>query len=189
MGDEKIASIYEGANGIQSLDLVGRKLGMKKGAYFMALLTEMSSAIALYKDALPDLAADFQEAVNALGEVGMFFAQCGKEGKFFVPIANSYPFLMMMGKVVCAWILLWQAGIAKEKIDCLAKSAGADPGDAAAWASFIKENRDAAFYTGKLSSAKYFIKNVLPEVYSAVRAIKSEDISAVEIPEESFASS
>jgi len=189
MRDEKIASIYEGANGIQSLDLVGRKLGMKKGAYFMALLTEMSSAIVRYKDALPDLAADFQEAVNALGEIGMFFAQCGKQGKFFVPIANSYPFLMMMGKVVCAWILLWQAGIAKEKIDGLAQSAGADPGDAAAWAGFVKENRDAAFYTGKLSSAKYFIKNVLPEVYSTVRAIKSEDISAVEIPEESFASS
>ncbi|MCK7471915.1 MAG: hypothetical protein MZU95_14865 [Desulfomicrobium escambiense] len=38
MRDEKIASIYEGANGIQALDLIGSKLGMKKGAYFMNLL-------------------------------------------------------------------------------------------------------------------------------------------------------
>ena len=37
MRDEKIASIYEGTNGIQALDLIGRKLGMKKGAYFMHL--------------------------------------------------------------------------------------------------------------------------------------------------------
>ncbi|RPI90493.1 MAG: acyl-CoA dehydrogenase, partial [Spirochaetales bacterium] len=188
MRDEKIASIYEGANGIQSLDLVGRKLGMKKGAYFMALLTEMSSTIALYKDALPDLVPDFQEAVNALGEVGMFFAQCGKQGKFFVPIAHAYPFLMMMGKIVCAWILVWQAGIAKGKLDAIGKSNKVNPADMIAWASFVKENRDAAFYSGKLSSAKYFIKNVLPEVYAAVRAIKSEDISVVEIFEESFAS-
>ncbi|MCU0843311.1 MAG: acyl-CoA dehydrogenase [Spirochaetes bacterium] len=188
MRDEKIASIYEGANGIQSLDLVGRKLGMKKGAYFMALLTEMSSTIALYRDALPDLVPDFQEAVNALGEVGMFFAQCGKQGKFFVPIAHAYPFLMMMGKIVCAWILVWQAGIAKGKLDAIGKSNKVNPADMIAWASFVKENRDAAFYSGKLSSARYFIKNVLPEVYAVVRAIKSEDISVVEIFEESFAS-
>ncbi len=188
MRDEKIASIYEGANGIQSLDLVGRKLGMKKGAYFMALLTEMSSTIALYRDALPDLVPDFQEAVNALGEIGMFFAQCGKQGKFFVPIAHAYPFLMMMGKIVCAWILVWQAGIAKGKLDAIGKSNKVNPADMIAWASFVKENRDAAFYSGKLSSARYFIKNVLPEVYAVVRAIKSEDISVVEIFEESFAS-
>jgi len=60
MRDEKIASIYEGANGIQALDLVGRKLGMKKGAYFMNLLIEMGNTIAKYKDVegLSDLAAD-----------------------------------------------------------------------------------------------------------------------------------
>jgi hypothetical protein len=183
--DEKIASIYEGANGIQALDLIGRKLAMKKGAYFIGLLTEMNSTIARYKSAAPELAAEVQEAVNTLGEITFFFATCGKQGKFLVPIVHAYPFMMLMGKVVCAWILLWQAGIAKGKLDELAKEKGVNPADAA-WTGFIKENKDAAFYAGKLASAKYFVKNVLPEIYSAVRSIKSEDLSVLEIAEESF---
>ena len=184
--DEKIASIYEGANGIQALDLIGRKLAMKKGAYFIGLLTEMNSTIARYKGALPELAAEVQEAVNTLGEIAFFFATCGKQGKFLVPIVHAYPFMMLMGKVVCAWILLWQAGIAKGKLDELAQAKGVNPADAAGWTGFVKENKDAAFYAGKQASAKYFVKNVLPEIYSAVRSIKSEDLSVLEIAEESF---
>jgi hypothetical protein len=184
--DEKIASIYEGANGIQALDLIGRKLAMKKGAYFIGLLTEMNSTIARYKVALPELAAEVQEAVNTLGEIAFFFATCGKQGKFLVPIVHAYPFMMLMGKVVCAWILLWQAGIAKGKLDELAQAKGVNPADATGWTGFVKENKDAAFYAGKQAGAKYFIKNVLPEIYSAVRSIKSEDLSVLEIAEESF---
>jgi len=173
MRDEKIASLYEGANGIQALDLVGRKLSMKKGAYFMNLLGEMNGTIAKYQgiESLKDLAADVQAAVNSLAEVGMFFANCAKEGKFLVPIAHAYPFLTMVGKIVSGWLLFWQAGIATEKLDGMDKS-----------------NKDFAFYTGKVLSAKYFIKNVLPEAEAATKAIKSEDLSVVEIPEESFVS-
>lgn len=186
MRDEKIASIYEGSNGIQALDLIGRKLAMKKGAYFMGLLTEMNSTITRYKDALPELAAEVQESVNTLGEIAFFFATCGKQGKFMVPIAHAYPFMMLMGKVVSAWILLWQAGISKAKLDELVRAKGVNAAEAAAWAGFLKESKDAAFYAGKLASAKYFIKNVLPEVYAAVKSIKSEDLSVLEIAEESF---
>ncbi len=190
MRDEKIASIYEGANGIQALDLIGRKLGMKKGTYFMALLGEMNNTIARYKDlnGMADIAGDVQNAVNKLAEMGLYFATCGKEGKFLIPINNAYPFLMMMGKVVSAWFLLWQAGVAQGKLDALAKGAGIDPADKAALAGLIKDSKDAAFYSGKIYSARYFVKNVLPEIDAAVVAIKNEDMSILEIAEESFAS-
>jgi len=190
MRDEKIASIYEGANGIQALDLIGRKLGMKKGAYFMNLLGEMNGTVAKYKDlnGLADVAQDVQNAVNKLAEMGLFLASCGKQGKFLVPINNAYPFLMMMGKVVSAWFLLWQAGIAQQKLEELAKARGVDINDKAALAGLIKENKDAAFYSGKVYSARFFAKNVLPEVDAAVTAIKNEDMSILEIAEESFAS-
>jgi hypothetical protein len=188
--DEKIASIYEGANGIQALDLIGRKLGMKKGAYFMNLLSEMNNTIAKYKDlnGVKDFAGDVQNAVNKLAEMGLYLATCGKQGKFLVPINNAYPFLMMMGKVVSGWFLLWEAGVAQQKLDELAKAQGVDQGDAAAWAQFVKGNKNAAFYTGKIYSAKFFAKNVLPEVDAAATAIKNEDMSILEIPEESFVS-
>ncbi|HPA83658.1 MAG TPA: acyl-CoA dehydrogenase [Deltaproteobacteria bacterium] len=188
--DEKIASIYEGANGIQALDLIGRKLGMKKGAYFMNLLSEMNNTIAKYKDlnGVKDFAGDVQNAVNKMAEMGLYLATCGKQGKFLVPINNAYPFLMMMGKVVSGWFLLWEAGVAQQKLDELAKAQGVDQGDAAAWAQFVKGNKNAAFYTGKIYSAKFFAKNVLPEVDAAATAIKNEDMSILEIPEESFVS-
>jgi hypothetical protein len=188
--DEKIASIYEGTNGIQALDLVGRKMGMKKGTYFMTLLGEMGATVAKYRgiDALKGLADDVQGGINALADIGMFFASCGKAGKFLIPVGNAYPFLMMMGKIVCAWLLLWQAGIAHEKLSALCSTKGVNASDPFALAPFIKENKEAAFYDGKVKTAKYFIKNVLPEVDATVKAIKSEDLSMMEIAEESFAS-
>jgi hypothetical protein len=77
----------------------------------------------------------------------------------------------MMGKVISGWLLLWQAGIAAEKLD------GEGHGSA-----------DEAFYKGKVAAARYFIKNVLPETDAVVKAIKSEDMSVMEIPDEGFAS-
>jgi hypothetical protein len=190
MRDEKIASIYEGANGIQALDLIGRKLGMKKGAYFMNILGLMGSTVTKYKDVtgLKDLADSVQTGVNALADMGLYLANCSKAGKFFVPISSAYPFLMMMGKVVSGWFLFWQAGVAKQKLNGLAGKNGIDPADKAGLAGLAKTSKDAAFYMGKVAGAQYFIRNVLPEVDAAVKAIKNEDMSIFEIPEDSFAS-
>jgi len=186
--DEKIASIYEGANGIQALDLVGRKLGMKKGTYFMSLLGEMNVTIAGYKDypEMKELAELVQAAVNVLADMGLFFAGCGKEGKFMVPVSHAYPFLMMMGKVVSGWLLLWQAGLASKKLEEISKAKGVNRKDTEKWADFVKDNKEAAFYVGKVAAAKYFIRNVLPEVDAAAKAIKTEDLSVLEIPDEAF---
>jgi len=93
-----------------------------------------------------------------------------------------------MGKVVSGWFLLWQAGVAQQKLDELAKANGVDQGNAEAWGRFIKGNKNAAFYAGKVYSARFFAKNILPEVDAAATAIKNEDMSILEIPEESFAS-
>ncbi len=188
--DVKITSIYEGANGIQALDLVGRKLGLKKGMYFMSLLGEMNATVAAYKGntALQDLADDVQNAVNALADMAIYFAGSAKAGKFMIPIGNAYPFLVMMGKVVMAWMLLWEAGVAQEKLEGICTGKGIDPADVQKRKTLAKENNDAAFYIGKIAAARYFIVHVLPEVHAAVKAIKSEDLSMIEIPDEGFAS-
>jgi hypothetical protein len=156
----------------------------------MNLLMEMGNTVNKYKDLAgnADVAADVQNAVNKLAEMGMFLASCAKQGKFMVPVNNAYPFLMMMGKVVSGWLLLWQAGVAQEKLEALAKEKGVIATDKTAMAQLCKENNDAAFYTGKIYSARFFAKNVLPEVDAAAASIKTEDMSILEIPEESFAS-
>jgi hypothetical protein len=188
MRDLKIASIWEGTNGIQALDLVGRKLGMKKGLYFMSLLGEMSKTVGEYRnhERLGDLAEDVQEVANKLAELAMFFASSAKAGKFMIPVGNAYPFLMLMGKAVMGWLLLWGAGVAEEKLSALAKAAGIEA-DGAARAAWLEDDPEAAFYAGKIAAARYFIKHVLPEVGAAAKAIRSEDLSMLDIPERGFA--
>ncbi len=66
--DSKINSIYEGTNGIQAIDLLGRKLGMKKGAVFLNLLGEMQKTVAEAKEVprIENLAAEVEKAVQRL---------------------------------------------------------------------------------------------------------------------------
>ncbi len=189
MRDLKIASIWEGTNGIQALDLVGRKLGMKKGLYFMSLLGEMSKTAGecRSRETLADLAADVQEAANLLAELAMFFASSARAGKFMIPVGNAYPFLMLMGKVVLGWLLLWGAGVADEKLGGLATAAGVDPSDPAARSAWIEGDAEVSFYAGKIAAARYFIKHVLPEAGAAAKAIRSEDLSMLDIPDGGFA--
>ncbi len=188
MRDVKIASIYEGTNGIQALDLVGRKLGQKKGLYFMTLIGEMTATVEKCRgnESLKPLADDVQGAVNAMAETAVYFAGTMKSGKFMVPVANAYPFLMMMGKIVTAWLLLWEAGVAAEKLESLCAGRGVDARDGAKRNALAGEDAEAAFYIGKIEAARYFIKHVLPEVDATVKSIRSEDLSMLAIPEESF---
>ena len=150
----------------------------------------MNATIAKTKDipALKDLAVDVQAGVNALAEMGLFLASCGKAGKFLIPVGNAYPFLMMMGKIISAWMLLWQAETALQKLTELGKEKSLDISDPAVLRSLVRESKEAAFYDGKIKSSKYFIKNVLPEIEGTIRAIRSEDLSIMEISNEGFAS-
>ena len=175
MRDIKIASIYEGANGIQALDLVGRKLAMKNGRYFMLLVEEMNATIKACHGsaAIKDLAEDVRQAVDTPVEMTMYFAGSVQSGKFMIPIGNAYPFLIMMGKVIMAWLLLWEAGVAREALDGICAGKGLDQSDTAEINNLAKQHPNTAFYVGKLASARYFIKHVLPEVDAAAKAIKS----------------
>ena len=187
--DVKPTSIYEGANGIQALDLVGRKLAMKKGLYFMQLLEEIQKTVRECSGAggVGDLAADVQDAANTLAEAGMFFAGCASSGKFMIPVSNAYTFLTLMGKVVFGWLLLWQARVAVESLEKICTQKGVDAEDKAALKALSAENPEAAFYAGKIAACRYFIKHVLPEVGAGLKAIKSEDLSMMDIPDEGFA--
>jgi len=186
--DNKIASIYEGANGIQALDLVGRKLGMKKGAVMMNFLTDVSNFIEENKtnESLKGCMEELEKAKNLLGEVSMYFAQVGRGEDFIIPIINAYAYLEVLGQVSLGWMILWQATIADKRLKEIIAKEGAS--DEKAIRKFISENRDAAFYSGKVASAKFYAHTVLPAVESKVKAIKSGDKSVVEIAEESFAS-
>ncbi len=116
--DCKITSIYEGTNGIQAMDLLGRKLGLKKGKPFMDLLTRMNQTIASAKEIpeLEDLAVRVEQAVNKLGETAMHMGMTAMSEQMLDAFAVAHPFLDVTGDVVMAWLELWRAVTAQPKI-------------------------------------------------------------------------
>jgi alkylation response protein AidB-like acyl-CoA dehydrogenase len=181
--DCKIASIYEGTNGIQAMDLLGRKLGMKGGVVFMNFLEEIQKITGRAKkiNGLEDLAARVDAAANRLGETAMYLGKTAISSEFKVAFAFAKPFLDVMGDVCMAWMLLWRATLAVPKLEKLVGGL-----DLKTRQEKADKNKDAAFYEGQLQSAKYFINSILPITMGKMNAIEAGDAATVEIPEASF---
>ncbi|MBS3756156.1 MAG: acyl-CoA dehydrogenase [Desulfobacterales bacterium] len=183
MRDSKINSIYEGTNGIQAMDLLGRKLGMKKGAVFMDLLGEMQKTVSAARQApgLEGSAEKMENAVNQLGNLAMHIGKTASSENFRVAFAHSMPFMDVVGDTIMAWMLLWRAAVAAPKLE---KAVGRAEGEARA--EKIRKNKNAAFYEGQLQSAAYFIESLLPLTLGRIQSIQADCRAVVDIPEVSF---
>jgi alkylation response protein AidB-like acyl-CoA dehydrogenase len=169
--DIKIVSLWEGTNYIQSLDMVGRKLGMEGGKVFQDWIqTVMDFTSANKEDA--DFAKDFKllfKAVQVVGDFAMRYMTYFKEGKMNLIPLSSCAFLDCFAETEMARLLLDQALIARKKL------AGIDP-----------ESTDGIFYRGKIASARFFCRNVLTNVFGRHLSVQQEDTSAADIPEGAF---
>lgn len=183
MRDSKINSIYEGTNGIQAMDLLGRKMGMKKGAVFMHFMGEVQKTIEKAKETegLAGLGDKVGEALGRLGEVAMHLGKTAMSAEFKVAFAHASPFLDAMGDVVMAWMLLWRANVAAPKLQALVGDA-----EGAARIEKISKNKNAAFYEGQVRSAEYFIQTILPITLGRMSSIEANSKAVVEIPEAAF---
>ncbi len=183
MRDSKINSIYEGTNGIQAMDLLGRKMGMKKGAVFMEFLGEIQKVTAQAKETkgLEGLAELLETAVNRLGGVAMHMGKTAMSLDFKVAFSHALPFLDVMGDVIMAWMLLWRANVSAPK---LAELLGDLEGEARL--EKINKNKNAAFYEGQVRSAEYFIQAILPVTLGKMASIEAASKAIAEIPEVSF---
>jgi alkylation response protein AidB-like acyl-CoA dehydrogenase len=168
--DCKITSIYEGTNGIQAIDLLARKLGMKQGGVFLNYLQEIQKTVAAAKE-IPEL-EKMSEAVGAavdrLGEVAMKLGQTAMSPDFKLAFAFAKPFLDVVGEVTMAWMMLWRAVIASRQREV------------------AKKQKERLFYEGQLKTAAYYIFSILPETMGKMKAIAAGDGSVVEMDEASF---
>jgi hypothetical protein len=185
--DCKIASIYEGTNGIQALDLVGRKLFMKRGQLFKRLVAETDEFLrwARKNFELRELVTTFEEAREQLIEVTKYFGLKGMTADYVQPLLYATPYLELFGDVAVGLMLLWQALIAHRRLQEIYLDAGAK--DEPTQLQVLESNRSAAFYRGKVASAEFFITSVLSLAKGKARAIMSGQRAAADIPEESFA--
>jgi hypothetical protein len=181
MRDARIFAIYEGANGIQAIDLVGRKLGMKGGAVFMTFLGEMHGIIAAAKSvpALADCAPEIEKSVEDLQGIAMMFMGKNMSGELLYVLQHASPFLRYMGNTVMAWLLAEHAVLAAGKLDALAATKGAATPEARK--ALVCDDGEAAFYDAKVKTARYFCKHLLPENRSLAQSILSEDTAVLDV--------
>lgn len=184
--DVKITSIYEGTNGIQAMDLVGRKLSLKKGALFLGWMKEINGFIEKYKNHAQMGAAvsQLEQAKNTLINVAMQFGKAAAGGDILFPMLHACPFLEMFGEVELAYLLIQQALIAEEKLQAIFAKHGASTPEAQN--KLVEEQSEAAFYKGKVFNAEFFVANILPQVQARATTILSGNRSALNIPEVAF---
>lgn len=101
--DARIAQIYEGTNGIQAADLVGRKLSMDNGGTLFALLSEMHKSTS---------SSNLGALIQACEDVGRNLLVADGDDR----LAASYPFLTMLAVAVCGWLMEQQGRMAQQAV-------------------------------------------------------------------------
>jgi acyl-CoA dehydrogenase len=165
--DARIAQIYEGANGIQALDLVGRKLGKDGGRALMAFINEVGTFI---KDKTADekmkgFVTPLGVSLGHLQQASMWFMQ-NAMAKPDNAGAGATDYMHMFGLVALGymWCKIAEAALAK-----LPDANGAAP-----------------LYNGKLTTARFFMERMLPETVAHLARIQSGAGSIMELPAEQF---
>ena len=168
--DAKIDTLYEGTTAIQGLDFFFRKI-VKDGGRAIGLL---ANEIAIFAKSGGPLAAEKTELLNTLSDlnaiiavlVGHAMASQEKPEEIYLVGLNTSRCLMAVGDVITAWLLLRQGDIASAKLP----NAG----------------KDSDFYSGKIASAKFFVRNYLPHITADRNIVDATDNSIMEIAEGAF---
>lgn len=166
--DNRINPIHEGTNGIQALDLLGRKALMHDGAA-LKLLGAQIMATCTAAAAHPALQAQAQQLGQKLLLVRDTVAAVGQRlaaGELRLGLANAHHFLHLLGHVTVAWCWLRMALTAQQALE-----AGSG---------------DAAFYRGKLQACHFFFATELPQVELAAKLVADAEPSAFAMQDEWF---
>jgi hypothetical protein len=164
--DAKIMSLYEGTNGIQSMDLLGRKMRINNGAPFTAFMKEIEDFCRNNEDH-PTLGGQIRflsKAVKRLAQVAGEMSLRAKSDPLQWA-SYTYPALLCFGDVTMAWRLLDMALIADRSMD---------------------EGGKNEFYTGKLMQATYFAGVTLPLTMARLDTCLRNDREIVDMPENAF---
>ncbi len=164
--DAKILSLYEGTNGIQSMDLMGRKLMISEGASFNAFLGELRSFCGKYGNhpSFGENTRTLAKSIETLSEL----ANAMQKMVLSDPLqwaSKTYPGLTCFAEAAMVWRLLDMAIVAQKKID---------------------EGEKNDFYTGKVIQAKYFSDVTLPLMQARAETCMRSGREVIEMPEAAF---
>jgi alkylation response protein AidB-like acyl-CoA dehydrogenase len=178
--DAKIDTLYEGTTAIQGQDLFFRKIVKDQAQALGHLAGEIAEFISsqagngrlkVERELLEKGLEDAQAIVGTLVDQLMSAdpnAEGGELRNVYKVGLNTSRVLMVLGDVVCAWLLLRQAEVA------LLKLGGEVDG------------KDKAFYEGKVAAARFFAQNVLPKVTAERQIAEATDLFLMDLPEDAF---
>ena len=159
--DVRITQIYEGTNGIQALDLMGRKVVASGGAYYRLFSDEIRQFIASAGSELDEFAKPLGACLDQLDGLTEWVLEQAKGNPNEIGAA-SVEYLQAFGYVAYAY--MWAL---------MARAAKAGEGD-------------EAFYTGKLGTARFYFARLLPRVNSLVASVKAGSESLYLLDAEQF---
>ncbi|MDD4092332.1 MAG: acyl-CoA dehydrogenase [Smithellaceae bacterium] len=157
--DCKILAIYEGTNGIQSMDLTMRKLLMNPEMFNFRVFKKRIAQTAERAKGIVDekYIAIVKAAVERMDETVQMLAKMRDDRKIVDILAMAQPLQQAMRMVAHAWMHLWSMTVAIPKLKALA-------GDLALEA-VVKDNAEAAFYCGKILSDQFYIGTELKHLH------------------------
>jgi hypothetical protein len=164
--DARITQLYEGTNGIQALDLVGRKLPMKGGAAAQRLLGEIGSFIAANKanDKMKEFVEPLEKALGRVQDAALFLMQNAMKNPDEAGAAASDLLRLM---ALTAMAFMWnRIAVAAHK--------------------GVAGGKDNAFYEAKLATARFYMARVLPQTTSLNHQIKAGAATLMALPAEAF---
>ena len=164
--DMKIHSIWEGTNFIQSMDLVGRKMKMRGGTLFRAWVQEMADFYEANKDHKTFIRefANLGRALDAYREMLKTLDEYFRSNVSLIPL-YSRRILTATAQLYCGRLILDQGVLAARK----AQEVG-------------EEHFDYHFYIGKVAAARYYARNVVPNVWTVAEMVTDGDNSALDVP-------
>lgn len=167
--DNRLNPIHEGTYGIQSLDLLGRKLWQHNGKGLSLLMQRIQKTLSEIQDhKLAELAETFKKHLATVQKTTQVLGQALHQGRVEVALANSGLYLDMMGKTIIAWLWLEMANQAQLKF---------------ASSDYVE---DQQFMTGKMQAAQYFIRWELPEVEHQAQLLMNFDDTCLNMQPEWF---
>jgi acyl-CoA dehydrogenase len=164
--DSRVAQIYEGTNGIQALDLVGRKLGLDGGRVVRTYFAEVESFLKEHAEdpGLAPYVTRTREALGHLQEATEWLAKNGAKDRDLVG-CGAWDYLNLFGLVALAHMWCQMAEVAQRK---LAKGT-ADP-----------------YLKAKLVTGRFFVERMLPETQFRLACVKAGGAGAMDMPAELF---
>jgi len=158
--DVRITTIYEGTTGIQSNDLIGRKLGRDRGASMSALISDMTRELEALSAENTVASATRKAALDAIGLLRTATASILEKmaSRPELALAVSVPYLRLCGYVAGGWLMAKASAIAASK----------------------KEGPDRDFYEAKLRTGLFYAEHVLPQVLALAHVVTKGADSVVD---------